>query len=213
MIERINVNKNIVLEEYQINEVLNACARKIVNQNNEVDKKMGISIFKKYFNPQDPIIDINKPIPGQGTWPPLAMATFLNKVDEVKSLLQLGANPAVEVDGNLNMLHIAATEGNATLCFYFLEKMYTQNISFINTQCKNGETALMKACQGGHFEAVKTLMKFKPNIMIQDNSKKSCLDHAIENDHYNIVKFINYCHLQDTVGANKENYKKKASKI
>ena len=214
MSESLNVNVEFVLEERHIKEILQACARQIVNPNGQPDSKEGIKVFYKYFNQEKPLVDINKPIPGQKTWTPLAMATFLGKVDEALTLLKMGASPNVKLDKKINLLHMAATEGNGTLCFHFLENMKNSDPSFIDAQCEFGQTALMRACEGGHLDVVKVLMKYKPNIMLKDNNDKTCFDYGIDNQHYNLIKFINHYHLQNTV-PNKDNLpnKKKVVKI
>jgi ankyrin repeat protein len=190
------VNNDILVD---FDEILDACARKIKNENGKEDSAESYKIFLKYFNPSNPILDINQPIVGQGKWTPLAFATYFGKNDEVACLLNLGAKPDVELDRKMTVLHMAASEGKEALCNYFLKKNCN-----IDAQCERGTTALMRASEGGHFDIVRVLLPYNPNIMLTDNEKKSCIDYCRDADCYDIIRYINNYHLNATLPKKSE---------
>lgn len=207
----MNVNKkNIEVTTDMIEEILEACNRKIKNINGKEDSIEGIKVFKKYFDPINPILDINKPLPGQKNWTALAFTTWFGRNEETKALLSLGANPKVLLNDNLTVLHIAASEGKNNLCLNFLKKG-----AEVNQQTTTGFTPLMGACENGHLKAVEIMMPYKPNIMITDKNNKTCLDYGLDNKHYNLIKFIQYYYLENKIPLkdNETNAIKKIAKI
>jgi len=182
-----NINNKEISE--QVKEILDACSRRVKDSKSE-----SIKVFKKYFNKDNPIFDINKPLPGQGTWNALAFATYFGKTDEVKALLELGADPKIELDKKINVLHIAATEGRETMCLYYLKSGVD-----IDSQCVDGKTALIRACEAGHMNVVSVLIQFNPDVMLKDKRSKTCLDYALESKSYDIVRFIEHYYLQNKI--------------
>ncbi len=191
----MNVNqKDNTLDKDAVEEILLACNRKIKNANGKEDSIEGIKIFKKYFHPANPIYDINKPLPGQKQWTALAFTTWFGKNEETKALISLGASPKILLNDNLSVLHIAASEGRQAMCLSFLQKG-----ADVNQQTSKGLTPLMGACENGHLNVIQTMMPFKPNIMLEDNNKMTCLDYGLKNKHYNVIRFIQYYHLQNKI--------------
>ena len=191
MSEQLNV-KNISKEE--IKQILDACGRKLLNPQGKEDHKEGIKVFNKYFNPQNPLLDINAPLPGQGKWTALAFSTYFGKFEECKALISLGANPSVKLDNGLNVLHIAATEGKPLLCVHLLK-----NGVNVDSLSNSKQTAMMRACEAGHLDVVQSILPFNPNLMLEDNDALTCLDYGFKNQHYNIVKYIQYYVLEQKV--------------
>lgn len=182
-----------------IDEILNACARKIKNENGKEDSSESYKIFLKYFNSKNPLLDINQPIAGQGKWTPLAFATYFGKTDEVAQLLSLGAKPDIELDKKMTVLHMAATQGKEILCTYFLKKNCN-----IDAQCEKGTTPLMRASEAGNFDIVRALLPYSPNILLRDNENKSCIEYCREAECYDIIRYINSYHLNATLPRKSE---------
>lgn len=207
MLKQKKVNEKILSKE-AIKEVLAACNRKIKNEEGKEDAQSGIKIFKKYFDKNNEYYDIDKAIPGQGEWNVLAFATFFGKTEEVKCLLSLGANPKIKLNNKITVLHIASTEGKPILCSYYLNGGVN-----INSQTITGQTPMMNACEAGHFDVVKILMDSKPNIVIKDNNQLTCLDYGLKNEHYNIVRYIEYFYLQNKIPLKGEEKLNKSKSI
>jgi ankyrin repeat protein len=207
MSEEKIVNNDILVNT---DEILNACARKIENENGKEDSAESYKIFLKYFNPKSPLLDINQPIAGQGKWTPLAFSTYFGKSDEVAFLLKLGAKPDIALEKQITVLHMAANQGKEILCTYFL-KMGCD----INAQCERGTTPLMRAAESGHFDIVRILLPYNPNIMLTDNDNKSCIDYCRESECYDIMRYINNYHLNATLPKKSEGEytSKKVTKI
>lgn len=188
------VNNDELCVKINIEEILDACARRVKNSDGSEDSEEGLKVFLKYFHPQKRILDINKPLDGQGKWNPLAFATYFGKVKEIFELVKLGAKPNIELDNKMNVLHIAATEGKDSLCTFFLN-----NGVDINSKCENGTTALMRACEAGHLDVVKSLVAFHPDIMVKDKAGKTCIDYCRDNNFFNLIKYINNYYLNSTL--------------
>ena len=141
---------------------------KVVKDMNTVKK-----IFRKYFSSPAPLLDINAPIL-DSSFTPLATACWLGLAEEVKILLELGADPAISADSTALPLHIAATQGKEAICGYLIEK----NPQLINQKNLKGQTSFMKACENGNEKLVKTFLKYNPNIMEKDKDGKSAMDFA-----------------------------------
>ncbi len=196
MIKTTNVNQKSNDRESIVKEVLHACNRTLPNENGRFSYRDGIKVFQKYFDPYNSVLDINAPL--QGTWNALAFATYFGKTEEIKALLVLGAKPDVRLDKNTNVLHIAATEGRDTICHYLIDNMkYDKN--YINLQCDNGQTALMRACEGGFLDVVKVFMDNNPDIVLKDKDGKTCVNYALDNQNYSLVRYIQHYHLQQTI--------------
>lgn len=191
MIKQTKVNQQNLSKE-AVNEILEACNRKIKNSEGKEDAQEGIKIFKKYFDKTRDHYDIDKPLPGQGEWNPLAFATFFGKAEEVKALLTLGANSKIKLNNDITVLHVAATEGKPVLCNYYLRGGVD-----VNSQSKLGQTPMMNACEAGHLDVVKILLNAKPNIMIKDNDALTCLDYGQKEQHYSIISYIEYFYLEN----------------
>jgi len=203
-----------------INEIKNACARKIQNDKGEEDYLEGYKVFLKYFNPENPLLDINKPI--EGKWNALALATYFGKTEEVIYLLKLGADPSIKLEKNLTVLHTAATQGKELICLSILKHKASidnktkKTISpLIDAQCDRGTTALMRASEAGRFDIVKIMLPFSPNIMLRDKDGKSCIEYCKETESYDIIRYINNYHLNETLPRKSEGeyINKKVTKI
>ncbi len=203
-----------------INEIKNACARKIQNDKGEEDYLEGYKVFLKYFNPENKLLDINAPI--EGKWNALALATYFGKNEEVTYLLKLGADPTVRLEKNLTVLHAAAAQGKEYICYSLLkyksvvDPKTKKTISpLIDLQCDRGTTALMRASEAGRFDIVKVMLPFNPMISLRDKDGKSCIDYCKETESYDIIRYINNYHLNQTLPhkAEGEYVAKKVTKI
>ena len=123
---------------------------------------------------------------------PLMYAAIEDQSLIIEQLIQAEAN----VDANLDLadergftaLMMASWEGNAAM----VEKLLAANAS-VDIQSTNGynaQTALIDACDKGHTETVKQLLKANPRTYIRDNFGKSPLDYAKENGHDEIVTLL-----------------------
>ncbi|NCQ52298.1 ankyrin repeat domain-containing protein [archaeon] len=208
MTKDFKVNNNASLSPGEVKEILDACNRQFKNSKGKEDSQEGIKIFKKYFNKDNPRFDINKPLPGQGDWNALAFTTYFNKIEESKFLMQLGADSNNKLSGNISLVSVAARDGKAALCLYYLK-----NGSNVDGASDDGMTPMMRACEAGHMDVVQVMIPFKPNIMLKDNKAKTCLDYGLMNGHYPIVRYIEYFYLQNSIPLKGNSVIKKAIKI
>ncbi|CAH9097882.1 unnamed protein product [Cuscuta europaea] len=102
----------------------------------------------------------------------------------------LGCNPCLanySTFGGLNSpLHFAASKGHSEIVALLLE-----NAADVNSRNYCGQTALMQACQYGHWEAVQTLLLFRCNVTRADYlSGKTALHFAAVNGHVRCIRLV-----------------------
>ncbi len=103
------------------------------------------------------------------------LACEKGNLDEVKVLLEKGANPEYRCQRTLNALHYAAQGGNSEV----IEHLVTTTKLDINEALRGGTTALHLAVQKKRIKAITYLLKHganvfaKANITFQNNLSKS----------------------------------------
>lgn len=200
--------KNVKLTKDQEKEayvnIQKACLRKFLNAQNKEDYRKGIQVLQYYFNPENPILDINAEIPGQNGWTPLCVTTWFGYNEETKELLKLGANPNISIGyENIKPIHLSAANGKALITQYYLSKGV-----YVDSQSKSLVTPLMRASEGGYFDVVQILMNKQPDIKLKDIHNDDCLAYANKNNNTNIVRFIQYTYMNNSIGS-----KSKGSKV
>lgn len=203
--KNVKLTKEKADEAYEL--IKKACLRQILNEQGKTDYKKSIQVFRQYFNPENPILDINAPIPGANGWNPLFFTTWLGNTEETKELLKLGADPEISIgEEKIKPIHFSAANGKALITQYFLN-----NGVGVDTQSKSLVTPLMRASEGGHFDVVQILMHKNPDIKLKDIHNDDCLAYANKNNNSNIARFIQYTYMNKSLGSKSNG--SKASKI
>ena len=194
--------------------VLKSCNREIKDESGAISVSLGLEVLEKCFKKDadgKSLLDIDAPIPGQKSWTPLAMTVFLGKIEETKKLLDLGANPAIEIENKINPLHLAAANGALRLCHYFLKSgVNVDSLSSTKT------TPMMRTCEGGHLDIAKLLLRNNADIELKDVNDKACVDYAVENSYQELATFLQYTSLKKTIdkeGVVNPSKGKKVSKV
>lgn len=168
-------------------------------------------ILKKYYDKNNPILDINKPVAGLGSFTPLCMACWLGCTKVVEFLLNNKANPNLTIDGTTIPLHLAVSNGHELVVFNLLKAG-----ADVNLTSSTGQTALMHASENGRIEIIKLLFHKSWNILPDMHKRsvdgKSCLDHANISGNKDIVRLLEFMRLQSTV-QNKSNEQLRRTKI
>lgn len=181
--------------------IKNACSRK------NMDRVTALKILNQYYGKKNKILDVNEPFPNSSNWSPLAYSVFFGKTEETDFLLRAGANPNTLVGGKISVLHLAANDGKSSICSLLLNAGAN-----INIQSNKGLTPLAVSCQSGAKETISLLMEHNPDIKITDYSGKTCLDHALEYKHFDIITIIEHFMLSKSI-LEKDSSNKKVNKI
>lgn len=159
------------------------------------DINSALSTLKKYYDKNNPLVDINKPFPDLGSFTPLYMATWQGSTKVIEFLLRNRADPNFTMDNLTIPIHSAARHDNATNVFYLLSAG-----AEVDKESQTGQTALMHACEMGHQEVVRFLLNntlgIHPDIMKKCNQQKTCMDYALEKGHYETIRLIEYTKLK-----------------
>jgi len=101
-----------------------------------------------------------------------------------KALIERGANPNIEFNKrNFTLLMDSSFEGNVEIT-----KLLIQAGAEINTQDKDGKSALIYAAREGHTKVVELLLISGANKDLKDKNAHSALDYAFKNNFNDIVK-------------------------
>lgn len=116
----------------------------------------------------------------------LQAAQFSDKLQDVSSLLSLGANVNARNDEEKTPL-IIATEihGNIAMLLKLMKKG-----AAVNAQDEFGRTALIYATLNKDHPAMKTLIKNGADVNIQDEDEKTALSYAFENTDLNAISIL-----------------------
>lgn len=168
-------------------------------------------ILKKYYDKNNPILDINKPIPGLGSFTPLCMACWIGCTKVVEFLLANNANTNLTIDNLTIPLHLAVSNGHELIVYNLLKAG-----ADVNLASATGQTALMHASENGKVEIVKLLFHKSWNILPDIHKKSvegsSCIDYASKSGSKDTVRLLEYIRLQNTIQT-KSNEPIKRTKI
>ncbi len=116
----------------------------------------------------------------------LMLAAFLGKLNIIKELLNNGASLTRTDKAGCTVLHYAVDGGNLEAIQYFL----MENVD-INARDNNGWTPLLRSASvGGVKEVADLLCKFKADVNVLDNEKKSALMVAVINGNQPFVQVL-----------------------
>lgn len=167
-----------------------------------------MNLLKKYFTKGKALLDINDIIPSKDVgWTPLITCAYYGYVEEVKFLLDNGADAKKIVAGSIP-LHIATVTDKPILCLYLLKEG-----ADINVQSTFGKTAMMYACEKGNVEIVDLFLEHDADIELKDKDNKNCMDYSIANNHYAIARKIEYTSMQKSIPINTGYVPPKRTKI
>lgn len=173
------------------------------------DLEKALIILNKYYNKNNPIFDINISLPGLNTFTPLDMACFSGSTKIVEFLLKNGAKPNGDNEYTIP-LHLASAR-NHMGCVYYLLKYGAD----INKPNKVGQTGLMRACEAGHNDMVQLFLLnnlgIRPEIMVTCKDGLTCLDYALNQEHYEIIQIIEHIKMNKAIKMKEEG--KKRTKI
>jgi ankyrin repeat protein len=210
---KVNDNIKITLTDTQkkeaYEEIKRACTRKYLTLGQNSDLKKIKDVFKKYFDPENPLLDINDPLEKGSDFNPLITVVWLGLAEETSELLKLNANPGFFLPNSaINAILIAATNGRTLICHKLLKK----SPSIAKLKNAKGQTPLMVAAEGGHLDIVKLLLEgYKVNVTEKDNDNRTALDYANKNKHHQVEAFLRYFELEKSLHNKKE--EKKINKI
>ena len=210
------VNKNIFKsslstqekkEAYE--EIKKACTRKFITLSKTPDLKRIRQIFSKYFNPSQPLLDINATIE-DSTFTPLMTTSFLGFNEETEELLKLGAKLESFTETQITALHYAATNNRKNVLHSLLMKFP----EYVNSKTNKGQTPLMCSAEAGNFDMVKDLIeKYKANPRHKDNEDKMAADYAAKNKKHTIESYLRYISLNEVLDKSGDKKITKLNKI
>lgn len=155
-------------------------------------------ILNKYYSKNNPILDINEPLPKCGSFTPLCTSAWQGVTKIVEFLLANGANPNHTIDEMVIPLHLAVSKGHEAVTYYLLKFG-----ADINQTSKTGQTALMRACETTGVEVIKILLhdswNIAPDILKKSNDNKTCSEYALEKDNKEAARLIEFKRLQRIV--------------
>lgn len=155
-------------------------------------------ILNKYYSKNNPILDINQPLPKCGTFTPLCTAVWQGNTKIVELLLQNGANPNHTLDNMTIPLHLAVAKGHEAVTYYLLKFG-----ADINQASTTGQTAIMRACETNGVEVIKILLHdswtIAPNIFQKSKDNKTCTDFALEHNNKDAARLIEFKRLQGII--------------
>ena len=109
-----------------------------------------------------------------------------NRLDNIKTLLALGANIKRLDNEGKSAFHFAARDSSPEIIEYLFSKRMSVNMTDFS-----GLTPLMCAClEGGCLNNIKTLFKHGANIKQLDNSGKSALHFAARDSSPEIIEYL-----------------------
>lgn len=170
-----------------------------------IDFKATKELFKKFFNKQNPLLDINEPITEQG-WTVIELASWMNQTKIIEELLLLGAN----VGKDYKCLHFAINKGNLKICNKFIET----DPSILKLHSPQGVTPLLAAVEAGQRDIVKLLIeKHHVSLTDTDNAGKDCFIYAREKNKYELEVFLRYYSLDNKINKDDIKTTKKVIKV
>lgn len=178
-------------------EIIMACTLQFKNEkSNTINYKKSLTILEKYF--KDEPEKINKYLSDlsgkESSWSPLMTCCYYEFSQGVDFLLKNGANPNFIGKDKMSPLIISSIKNQGLNLINLLK-----NKADVNHQDKIGMTALMHACEKGTIENVKIILAATPNLEIKDNENKSFKDHAVNNSHLTLNKFLDFYYLNNKV--------------
>lgn len=121
----------------------------------------------------------------RGIW----QAAVDNDLNKIKSLLQKGYNINARDSSGYTALHYAARNKHEKCVEYLLE-----NGGCVNCVTKSGkDTPLHRAAYVGNLNIVKKLVEHGAKLEIQNTDGQTCLHKAVQNNHFEVVRYILTC--------------------
>lgn len=121
---------------------------------------------------------------------PLMAAAFSGRIESVKLLLEHGADPRITSAENGGPLLFASLTGSAETVQLLLEH---DAATTLNTALgEDGYTPMHAACQGGHIDVVRLLLRFGPDMSIRTKiePKATAFDHAVYSGNSELVQLL-----------------------
>ncbi|CAB3372667.1 Hypothetical predicted protein [Cloeon dipterum] len=107
---------------------------------------------------------------------PLMVAVVTEHNPVLKYLIKAGASLTIKGNDGMTALHLAAKNGNYEACTLILtEQNTTSTRTLLDAQDDGGWTALVWACEHGHFGIVKYLITKKADPLIRDTEQNIAL--------------------------------------
>lgn len=190
-----------------------ALANQILN-NGQPDISESLNILNKFYNKDNPLIEINEKLPMFGSWTPLAIAAYYNNSKALQFLIKNGAKVNFSHDNMTYPLHLASAKANE-VCIMLLLKAGADK----NKIDAKGKTPLMRACENKELKRTTVELFFNNflskdeldlNIMIQN---KGCIDIAKESGSPEIASFLSYILLKNKLVSKGISEREKRFKI
>ena len=122
--------------------------------------------------------------------------------EAVRTMIEHRVDVTVQDNNGATALHLAAYTGNAALCQLLIQVVMIchtlpccfvccsftslvciQHGAVVDTADSQGHTALFRACECGHSEAVLTLLQHGASVYMVDSDGRSCLHWAASAGH------------------------------
>jgi ankyrin repeat protein len=116
---------------------------------------------------------------------PLVMAAQNGNLEDVKLLMEAGANIHARTGLGVNAMAMAALLGHADVVAYLIDKG-----SDVDERFGNGSTALEAAAMTGQTEVVKTLIAKQANVNAADGNGMTPYSQALANNHPDIAELL-----------------------
>ncbi len=123
----------------------------------------------------------------KGEWTALISASFQDRVDVVRVLLEYGANPNIQGKNRFDSTALiwASYNGNTNMVWLLLDHGAKPDF-----QNRFGYTALMEASRDGHPDVVRLLLEHGADPDLQDEEGRTALDGASLAGHTDIVRLL-----------------------
>jgi ankyrin repeat protein len=121
---------------------------------------------------------------GDSVRKPLYVAFLNDRLDIAKILLEKGADINSKDQGDTRLLR-SSLHGNSRHVRFLLE-----HNAAVDERGKDGMTPLIAATKTGNYSICEMLLKAEADTSLRDNSGKSALDWAIENNYKHIAKLL-----------------------
>lgn len=193
-----------VLNEEELNKAYDQIRKACTNQykitgTHQRDVEKALKILDKYFNKNNPILEINQLLPEVG-WTAMQTVAWNGLTDEAHFLINNNADMLIAPDGKSFPLHLAAGRQHEPVCFAILNH-YPKLIDKIDVL---GCTALMRACESGYEKLVDLFLYYEPNTSLKDKKGWNCLDYAKNGGHKKIVSKVHAYMMKNSLSIHNE---------
>jgi ankyrin repeat protein len=179
-----------ILNEEELNKAYDQIRKACTNQykvagTQQRDVEKALKILDKYFNKNNPILEINEALPEIG-WTAMQAVSWLGLTDEARFLINNNADMLIASDKQSFPLHVAAAKAHEPVAFAILSN-YPNLIDKINIL---KQSPFMLACESGNEKIVDLFLYYNPDTSLIDLKGQNCLDYAKNGGHKKIMSKV-----------------------